>query len=176
MPTRQAGLRTRRWNTRGLSLAELLAGAAILAVAIAAMLETIVWQMTLNEHARNLSWANNDATRVMEQLREQNSEGVCLGAPNVAAPAGFNDWDAWLADAQAGGGGRSIPGNERLVVTPLGMDPVRVTVAVCWRHRGRTIGECTWDGATLTANPAAGGDLLVTESPAMLSTSITCRR
>jgi hypothetical protein len=162
-----------------LSLAELLVGVGILLGAILTLLASLAGQLTVNEHARNLSWATHDATRVLERLRRQNSEGVCA-VVNVAPPTGFPSWDAWLADASAnGGGGKSMPPNplmnELVVVTPVGVDPVAVTVAACWRHRGRVVGECIWDGATLTPNPGAGGDPLVTESPASLSTLITCR-
>jgi type II secretory pathway pseudopilin PulG len=52
-------------------------------------------------------------------------------------------------------------------------DPIRVTVSVCWRHRERVIGECTWNGAALTANDADGDGVI--ESPAMLTTLVTCR-
>lgn len=58
-------------------------------------------------------------------------------------------------------------------------DPIRVTVAVCWRHRGRVIGECTWNEgtATLTASDGANGrpDDDIIDSPASITTVITCR-
>ena len=165
---------------RAVTLLEVMIGAAILTVAIVALLGAFIAQITLNEHARNLSWASNDASRVMEQLRRQNSGGACA-LPSVTAPVGFASWDAWLADTTVnGGGGKSVQPapavNELVVVTPQGNDPLTVTVAICWRHRERTIGECTWNGAALAANPGAGGDPAVTESPAMLSTFLTCRR
>jgi hypothetical protein len=62
------------------------------------------------------------------------------------------------------------------------MDPMRVTVAVCWRHRNRTIGECNFNSVTnvLSAGDPSGGSGPhkvngVVESPAMLTTLITCR-
>ena len=66
--------------------------------------------------------------------------------------------------------------NELVVVKPSGTNPLTITVAVCWRHRNRIVGECTWNGAALDAIPGAGGNLQVTESPAMLTTFMTCRR
>lgn len=166
-------------NDIGMTLAEVLMGAAILVIAIAALLQTFAWQLTVTEHARNLALATNDAGRVMEQLRTQNSGGVCQ-APSAAPPTGFLSWDAWLGDTGgAGGGGKGIQPtpavNELVVVTAQGAEPLTVTVAVCWRQRGRTLGECAWNGAALTANPGAGGNPAVTESPAMLSTLVTCR-
>lgn len=155
-------------------------GAAMLAMAIVTLLGTFLGQLTLNEHARHLAWATNDASRVMEQLRRQNSGASCA-APSATPPAGFASWDAWLADTTANGGsGKSLQPNpavnELVVVTSSGTDPLTVTVAVCWRHRNRTLGECTWNGAALAANPGAGGNPQVTESPAMLMTFMTCRR
>lgn len=58
-------------------------------------------------------------------------------------------------------------------------DPIRVTVAVCWRHRQRTIGECRWDGAALIPDDTlnvAGDTASVIDSPAMLTTLVTCRQ
>lgn len=165
---------------RGLTLVELVVGVAFMLIAISAMLGAFWTQMSLNEHARNRAWAANDASRVMERVRQQNTGAACA-VPNLSAPAGFASWDAWLADTTAnGGGGKSVQPNgavnELVVVTPTGTDPVTVTVAVCWRSRERTLGECTWSGAALSANPGAGGNLAITESPVMLSTLMTCRR
>ena len=61
----------------GMTLIELLIGAAMLAVAIAALLGAFFGQSILNEHARNLTWAMNDANRVMERLREANAGAGC---------------------------------------------------------------------------------------------------
>jgi len=164
----------------GLTLVELILAAAVLVVAMVTLLGAFLGQLTMNEHARHLAWATNDTSRVMEQLRRQNSGGGC-DAPSANPPAGFASWDAWLASPAAnGGGGKSVQpdpaANELVVVTPIGTDPLAVTVAVCWRHRNRIVGECTWNGAALAANPGAGGNPLVTESPAMLATLMTCRR
>ena len=172
------------------TMVELIIGAAILAIAISALLGSFIGQVTLNEHSRNLTWAINDATRVMEQLRVRNMN-PCVGGnvPSADAPVGFASWDAWLA-SPTGGGGKSIQPdpatNELLTVTcrnqsntafcVAGDDPIRLSVAVCWRHRTRTIGECTWNGANLAANPSAGGDPAVTESPTLLTTIMTCRQ
>jgi len=98
-------------------------------------------------------------------------------APGVGVPGGFATWDAWLDDAVTGGGGKSIQPNpatqELITVTSAGVDPLQVTVAACWRHRERVVGECTWDGAALTANDADGNGIIT--SPAALATVVTCR-
>ena len=57
-------------------------------------------------------------------------------------------------------------------------DPSRVTVAVCWRQRGRTIGECAWNGAALTADDTVTvtpDTADVIDAPTMLTTLVTCR-
>ena len=166
--------------SRALTFVEILVGTVILAVAIVGLLGAFWWQIALNEHSRNRAWAINDASRVMEQLRRQNSGGGCA-TPSTTPSGGFASWDAWLADTTVnGGGGKSVQPdpavNELLVVTSSGADPLTVTVAVCWRHRDRVWGECTWNGAALSPSPGLGGDPAVTESPAMLSTLVTCRK
>ena len=162
---------------RGFTLVELLIGAVILMIGIVAMLSVLVSQSTLNEHARNVTWALNDANRVMERLRQQNSGSGCT-TPSAAAPTGFASWDVWLADTTAsGGGGKSVQPtpatNELVVLTSSGSDPLTLTVSVCWRHRNRTLGECSWTGTQLTPSDTNGNGVI--ESPAMLSTLMTCR-
>ena len=171
------------WTTQGFTLVELLIGATILVIGVVAMLGAVVSQVTLNEHARNLSWALNDATRVMERIRQQNSGAGCA-TPSAAAPTGFASWNVWLADTSAGGGGgKSIrpdpTTNELIVPTTSGTDPLTITVAVCWRHRNRVLGECSQPGGVLTADEGldvANDTEAVIDSPAMLSTMMTCRK
>ena len=188
----------------GLTLVEMLIAGVVFVVGLLTFFEAQFSAVPLREHARNLSWATNDATRVVEQLRDQNSGAGC--AVPDARPLGGGTWDAWLG---AAGGGKSIQpaANERIMVTcqeegdqdgdgilweycgtgqitngvngewasvgiatsyPL----VRLTVAVCWRNRGRVIGECQWNGAQLVAND--NGDRVLT-SPGMSSTVLACR-
>ena len=152
-------------NRQGLSLVEFLGGAGLLLIALVTLMSLCVQEQTLNEHSSNMSWATLDADRVMEQLREQNRPG-CI-ATSANSPAGFASWDDWLAAdiAAGGGGGKSIQpvnqSNETVIVSQLspGAEPLPVTVAVCWRHRGRAIGDCL-------SNPAT--------SPATLVTLLTC--
>ena len=160
------------------TLIELMVGAAVLATAIVALLGAFLGQSALNEQSRNFSWAMTDAARVMERLRQQNSGGLCT-LPSVGPPVGFASWDAWLNNTSAsGGGGKSVQpapdANELVVVSSLGSDPLRVTVAVCWRHRGRIIGECGPDGAQLIPSDLDGNGTIT--AAAMLSTMLTCRR
>jgi type II secretory pathway pseudopilin PulG len=195
-----------RQSHPGFTLVELLIGAVMMVIAITALMGAFFGQTVLNEHARNLTWAVNDAGRVLEQMRRVNTGDACA-VPDASAPAGYANWNAWLAAAAGvGGGGKSIQPtpntNELIVVTcrdnttaalcgdddqvsagewavaapNTNFDPIQVSVAVCWRHGLRTIGECTWNAGTqtLTANDADGDGTV--ESPGMLSTVITCRR
>lgn len=162
-----------------MTLVEFLIGAVVLVVAIVSLLGLSVGQAGLNEHARNLSWAISDASRVMEELRRLNSGAGCA-APTAggANPA----WDEWL---RVTGGGKSLeasglPVRSREVVAVSstgGPDPLQMTVAVCWRHRNRVFGECTWDGTTLTPTPGANGfpNDGIFQSQAMIATEMTCR-
>lgn len=65
-------------------------------------------------------------------------------------------------------------------------DPMQVTVSVCWRHRGRVIGECLWPpgAAGWDATPAnwdtdvayPGTDRPnIIDSPVSVTTLVTCR-
>ena len=197
-------------DQHGVTLVEAVFASLTLLVAFTALLGVILGQMTMNEHARNLTLAVHDANRVLEQIRQDN---VSCTTPEVnptnlsGAPT---SWDAWL-QAQ----GKSLSAlNEQILVTCLrqnpsappvnpgdycGMggtaqigsgewrvnpgttsfDPIQLTVSVCWRHRGRVLGECQWNGAALL--PADGGGsgpsslTGIIESPASLTTLVTCR-
>ena len=186
---RKANAMGRQRRKAGLTLVEIVSGAAVLAMAIVSVLMALISQITLNEHSRNLAWASNDASRVLEQLQQQNGAGECTTI-DVDAPGAFVSdygagwdsvgWNAWLGDtiANGGAGGKSVPPNpateELVTVTSTGTDPVEATVAVCWRHRQRVIGECAWNGVQLTASDLDGNGRIT--SPAMLSTFVTCQR
>lgn len=183
---------------RGFTLIEIVLGTMTLTIAAVAILGAYLGQMTLNEHARNLSLAVHDANRILEQIRQLNGGGCATPTVSVA-----NGWNAWLETQNPA---KSIPNpagtanaSERIVVTcqneaatqycnpatqvsasewrstagAATVDPLRVTVAVCWRHRGRTLGECTWANNALTANDTNGSGVI--DSPAMLTTLVTCR-
>ena len=204
----------------GFTLIEFVLATLTLVVAATAILGAYVGQVTLNEHARNLSLAIQDASRVIEQLRVRNTTpcvGDSVGAgnePTAMFPAGAGvSWDTWLDTQPAGGRslldpfGRNVQ-FERIVVTcqdnatlvqcgttgdptaqvganestlhPGGdtnFDPIRVTVAVCWRHRNRNIGQCSGTGPLTPDDsvPFPNNTPNVIESPAMLTTIITCR-
>lgn len=170
-----------RRRAKGFTLIELLIGVTLLVIGLITMLGFLTSQFALNEQARNASWALNDAGRVMERIRQVNSGAGCA-APSATAPAGFADWNAWLSDMSVnGGGGKSVQpdpdANELIVVGTSGTDPLTITVSVCWRQRDRTVGECAWDGAVLSADESVAmvTDTAAIDSPVMLSTVMTCR-
>ncbi|HEX9780596.1 MAG TPA: type II secretion system protein [bacterium] len=185
----------------GMTLIEIVLGILILAIGAMAILGAYLSQVVLNEHARNLSLIAQDAHRVLEQIRQQNATGSCA-VPSAAIAGG---WDAWLAGQSPGKSLPSPSPNteEEIFVTcqdqdggaaasdacgpnqtgfsewrvgagNTTFDPIRVTVTACWRHRGRTIGECAWSGSALTASDADADGVI--ESPAMLTTLVTCRQ
>ena len=202
-------------GTQGFTLIEIVLGVLAIAIAISAILGAYLGQMTLNEHARNMTLAVHDATRVIEGIRRKNAGPTC-DPPSVRPPVNpgtgqpYGTWDAWLT-AQDGGQGKSIlkedatgaqtvsvtcqnrDGNTYCNENQMGddewgaqqpnvggpeFDPIRITVAVCWRDRNRTIGECDWNGVALSADetkPASPDTADVIDSPAMLTTLLTCR-
>lgn len=164
---------------RGMTLVEFLIGAVVLVVAVVSLLGVSVGQAGLNEHARNLSWAISDASRVVEELRRLNAAPNCTATPS-AGPANPG-WDEWL---RLTGGGKSLEPNglpvrsrEVVAVSSSGTDPLQITVAICWRHRNRIFGECTWNGTTLTPTQGANNfpNDTIFQSQAMIATEMTCR-
>ena len=166
---------------------EFLIAAMVFTVSIVALLGAYVSQSALNEHARNLSWAMTDASRVMEEIRRRNSNPCAGGAVPVATSplGGVNPgpgWDDWLLGA---GGGKSLEqataparSQEYVVVSGIeGDDPMQITVAVCWRERARIVGECEWNGAVLNPSQGSNGFLNdgIIQSQVMLTTRMTCR-
>ena len=182
-------------SANGFTLIEIVLGALTLVVAATAILGAYLGQGILNEHARNLSLAVQDANRVIEQIRLQNSP--CNPGPNPSAVQPFGvSWDDWLQtlpNVKSIGTPNVVNTNELVVITCQNRtgtaivacnnagappeDPLRVTVAICWRQRLRTIGECMTAGALAPADGTNGPDNIpgVVESPAMLTTLVTCR-
>ena len=213
---RAAWLRLRGRQAReqaGLSLVEVVLGAVILAIVVAAILGAYMGQVTLNEHARNLSFAVNDAGRVMEEIRSENVGCVSPNFPDIdpqlRGVGDPDDWDEWMNTGKPGApksigldpqtGANRDDTQERIFVTCLrpgvsdycgdqnqvgagewktqtgattSFNPIEVTVAVCWRHRGRVVGECQWNGSALNWNDADSDGVI--ESPVMLTTLIAC--
>ena len=216
------GCEMRRQPNEGLTLVEVVLGAATLAIVVAAILGAYMGQLTLNEHARNLSFAMNDASRVLEKIRSENAGCQSNTVPEVdpegpgSGPSNPDNWNAWMNTNNPGApksigldpqtGANRDDTQERIFVTclqqgvvgtPVNADdycgdqgiknqvgagewkrqtgatttfnPIQVTVAVCWRHRGRVVGECD-----ANVSPEDRNSNGVIESPAMLTTLIAC--
>ena len=187
----------------GFTLVEVVLAILIIVAVVAAILGAYVGQITLNEHARNLSLAIHDANRVIEQMRQQTA-GCAPSAPSIVPTGGGGaNWNGWLGAAksiqpdpinnelitvtcrsrdgaiQCAQGQMGTEWNAATAPATPNQDPMSITVAVCWRHRGRIIGECSIPGNVLTAGPdgtngGTAGDNIIS-SPAMLTTLVTCR-
>jgi len=183
----------------GFTLIELMVGVFVLSIASLAIIGAFISQATLNEHAYNLTRSAHDANRVLEQIRRQNSSGCA--APTAGVAGGWDAWlagqnpgksiltgnvaaeqlilvtcedeDGGALAADACGTNQVDAAEWRSQAANTAFDPIRVTVAVCWRHRGRVMGECTWNGAALSANDADADGVIT--SPSTLTTLITCR-
>jgi prepilin-type N-terminal cleavage/methylation domain-containing protein len=102
----QGARRASRRRFRGFTLVEIMLGAAIISIALVALLGAFFGQAYLNEHARHLTAAMNDATRIMELIRQQN-EGTSCTTPSARPPSG-ESWDTWL-NGQSPGKSVDIP-------------------------------------------------------------------
>lgn len=89
---------------------------------------------------------------------------TCRDSRNIATPCG--------TATQVGAGEWNVQAGD------TDFNPLRATIAVCWRQGGRVTGECRWDGAQLVpedAPPIGNNDGIIT-SPAQLQTLVSCRR
>ena len=136
-------------------LPELLICVAMLAIAIAALMGAFLGQLMLNEHARNLTWAIHDANRVMERLRQANTNCQTPSAAVLPVSASnFTSWNAWLASTAAdGGGGKSIQpfsgaapdATERVVVTCQDQDGGTASTDFCGKGAPAQVGTGEWN-------------------------------
>lgn len=130
----------------GFTLIEVMMGAAIMAIVSAALVGAFLGQSTLNLTAKNLTAAMTDATRVMEEIRKQNSPGSCTqNIPSVKPPSNNTSWDSWL-----GSGRTMVLGN----TTPFEIVAVTCQDAAAIVCAPNTKAKCP-DGAEVNC-PAAG--------------------
>ena len=111
----------------GFTLIETMVGASIVGIVLVAMVGSQYSQSQLNAHARNLTAAMNDASRVLEQIRVQNLSGqpgsTCDNdppLPSAGPPAPHTSWNAWL-NTGAPGAPKSIrePDRDRYEVVAV---------------------------------------------------------
>ena len=142
---------------RGFTLIEVMLGASILTVALVALLGAFFGQSYLNTAARNLTAGMSDATRIMEQIRQQN---IGCATPSVLPPAG-NSWDEWLNQVD----GKSVNRNTSTATERNLAERIAVTcqdetgATYCGDQAGATpaqTGRAEWGrqaGVTTTFNP-----------------------
>ena len=143
----------------GFTLLELIIGSVILVVAIVGLLAAFGNCFTINEGARNLTIAMNNAQGKIEEIRN-------LTFDQVAAQDGANFEIIELPDNDSEGIVEINTNNPNLLT---------VTITVCWRQKGgRIFGEDTnLNGALDTGEDTNGNNVL--DSPAQLVTLIASR-
>lgn len=114
----------------GFTLLELLIGTAVLIVALVGLIAAYTGCFVLNENARNLTIAINDAQCVMEEMRDR----------NITSNIVQENWTTWAATDLPNGGGCNSLDNENIVVTyPSGttVTPLRILATVNWTEKSR---------------------------------------
>ena len=109
---------------------ELMIGAAVLIVALVGLIAAYTGCFSLNESARNLTIAINDAQCVIEEIRDR----------NLISNITQEDWTNWAQTDPPDGGGCNALGDELILVNyPSGInaDPLEIVVMVTWTDRGR---------------------------------------
>lgn len=134
-------------QVNGFTLIEVMMGAAIMAIVSAALVGAFLGQSTLNMTAKNLTAAMTDATRVMEEIRKQNSPGSCAyNIPTAKPPANNTSWDSWLASV-----GRTMVLDQTTTFEKIAVTCQDAAAIVC---AAGTKAQCP-DGAEVNC-PAAG--------------------
>lgn len=137
----------------GFTLIEIMLGTSIMVIVLVAMLGSFFGQSTLNQNSRNMMAAMNDATRVMEQIRQQNVASV-VGSTcaqptpfpsarpgvfkNGAIVGWMESWNEWL-DAS----GKSLVGSGSLAGSN---DAYEIVAVTCQAQDGGTAPSdyCGW--------------------------------
>jgi len=153
----------------GFTLIEIMLGTSIMVIVLVALLGSFFGQSTLNQNARNMMAAVNDATRIMEEIRRQNARnpdgsfpaGSLCATSNIpsARPPSQQSWNEWL-DAQVPAKSLAGSGNihEIAVVTCQDQDGGTALSDYCgWTATGQgaQVGPAEW-------YPWYGGGLAMT--------------
>jgi prepilin-type N-terminal cleavage/methylation domain-containing protein len=114
----------------GFTLLELMIGVAVLVIALVGLIAAYIGCFTLNNSARNLTIAINDAQCVAEEIRDV----------NIPSDIVIEDWTAWAANDPPAGGGCNSLDNEIVIVTyPAGTTaaPLQILITVAWTEKNR---------------------------------------
>ncbi|MFH0838972.1 MAG: type II secretion system protein [Candidatus Omnitrophota bacterium] len=110
---------------KSFTLIELMLGLSIFVVAVVSLLGAYISALILSEGSRNLNIALNDASRVLEEMRNVTFSSLTT-----------TDWTAWAED-----NGANILNNEAISTNFQVTDadhPTVVIVTVSWSERNRT--------------------------------------
>lgn len=162
-------------------LVEILLATALFVGGAGALLFGVHYAMSHAEYLRQAQIATNAAQGALEQLMAADVDAGLRTHPGYDGTAPYDQTDTQPLDRD----GNAIPDipNGRISIqirpVPLNPDPPTIPnlldlhVAVCWTHRGRTIGEGGADaaGAPNCRDDAIDPDLDV-ESPVMVTTRV----
>ena len=136
--SKQLNLLTKHASSQGLSLAELLMAAAILAFALCGLIALFVNCSGLNKANRNLSTAVSHVQYVMETIKYTPFADIQTNIDNAT-------WN--FTKTQINANGLIALRNEAIATTATGTRPIQVTVTATWQDRtGR---ERTFSATTL---------------------------
>jgi Tfp pilus assembly protein PilV len=123
-------------SEKGITLAEIMLAAAILAFALVGILLLFVNCSLLNEASRNLTRAASHAQFVMEDIKNANFATL---KSNIES--GIWNWDI----NQIEGNELSPLDNQTIVTQCVGTDPLSITVTVSWQDHRQRAREYTLD-------------------------------
>jgi len=104
---------------------------AVLVIALVGLIAAYVGCFRLNEGARDLTIAINDAQCVAEEIRDH----------NIPSNITQEDWTSWAAQDPPNGGGCNSLNSESVNVTyPSGTtaDPLEILITVNWTEKSRS--------------------------------------
>lgn len=123
-------MRGKNGKISGFTLLELMIGVTVLIIALVGLIAAYTGCFSLNESARNLTIAINDAQCVMEEIR----------AMNIPTNITAEGWTNWAANNPPNGGGCNRLNNEAITVTyPSGTTatPLEILITVNWTEKNR---------------------------------------
>ena len=144
---------------RAFTLIEVMLGALILIVVMLSIIATYIICFELVYTSRNMTFAVNSAQMKMEEIKNH-------GFYNI-----FADYNNTTFDID------ELPVGESMgivYVDNTNPDLLEVTISVCWRQRGRIIGEDSDLDGSLDLGEDLNGNGII-DSPAQLISLITVR-
>ncbi|RKY38479.1 MAG: hypothetical protein DRP75_04445 [Candidatus Omnitrophota bacterium] len=146
---------------RGITLIEVIFATTLLLALLAGLLSLVLYCSNLQETSRNISIALNEARAKIEEIKSTTFSQI------------VSDYNAKVFSLS------SLPGpgvmrTEASYVSGSGNNLIDVRVVVCWKEKGRVIGEDSNLNGVLDAGEDSNGNGRL-DSPVELSTSIANR-